>query len=60
MRAKGRFWEIPRNAHPVMEQGGVILKAARDPEAANLLRRFMESAEARTILTRFGFVLPGH
>ena len=60
MRAKGRFWEIPGNTHPVMEQGGLILKAARDPGAANLLRRFMESAEARTILTRFGFVLPGN
>ena len=60
MRAKGRYWEIPRDAHPVMEQGGVVLKAARDPEAANLLRRFLESAEARTILTTFGFVLPAN
>ena len=60
MRAKGRFWEIPRDAHPVMEQGGLILKAARDPEAANRLRRFMESAEARTILARFGFVPPAN
>ena len=60
MRAKGRYWEISRDAHPVMEQGGLILKAARDPGAANLLRRFLESAEARTILTKFGFVLPGN
>lgn len=60
MRAKGRYWEIPPDAHPVMEQGGLILKAARDPGAALLLRRFMESAEARAILTKFGFVLPGN
>lgn len=60
MRAKGRYWEIPGDAHSVMEQGGVVLKAARDPGAANLLRRFMESAEARTTLTTFGFVLPGN
>ena len=60
MRARGRYWEIPPDAHPVMEQGGLILQAARDPGAALLLRRFMESAEARTILTKFGFVLPGN
>lgn len=58
MRAKGRYWEIPRDAHPTLEQGGLVLKAARDPGAANLLRRFIESAEARAILTKFGFVLP--
>lgn len=57
MRARGRYWEIPRSAHPVMEQGGVVLTAARDPEAANLLRRFIGSAEAKAILARFGFVV---
>lgn len=58
MRSKGRYWEVPADAHPLLEQGGLVLAAAKDPGAASLLRQFMTSAEGRAILTRYGFVLP--
>src|SRR5207302_315742 len=40
LRASGRHWEIPVDAYPRMEQGGVILSWAKDPAAARTLRDF--------------------
>ncbi len=59
MRAKGRFWPVPLDAHPPLEQGGVILNRARDLEAARALRSFLTGDRGRQILQRFGFLLPG-
>jgi molybdate transport system substrate-binding protein len=55
MRAKGRYWEIPVDAYPRMEQGGVILSWARNPRAAETLRDFILGEEGKTTLRRFGF-----
>jgi ABC-type molybdate transport system substrate-binding protein len=41
-----------------MDQGGVILKNARNTEAATAFRTFLLSAQARTIFREFGFYLP--
>jgi molybdate transport system substrate-binding protein len=59
MKDKGRYWEVPADAHPPLEQGGVILKWAKDPEAAKMFRDFVISAEGRAILKRYGFEPPG-
>jgi molybdate transport system substrate-binding protein len=58
MRGKGRYWEIPAAAHPRMEQGGLILNAARDVEAARLFRDYLLSPAGTATLARYGFVLP--
>jgi molybdate transport system substrate-binding protein len=58
LREKGRYWLIPLDAYPRMEQGGVILAGAKDREAASLLRAFVVSGEGRKTLQRFGFLLP--
>lgn len=54
----GRYWEIPVDSYPRMEQGGVILRWARNPEHAWRLRSFVQSAPGRAILHRYGFFLP--
>jgi len=59
MQMDGRFWEVPQDAHPRMEQGGLILKWARDPRAARLFREHVLGAEGRALLKRWGFFLPG-
>jgi len=59
LREKGRYWLIPLDAYPRMEQGGIILNWAKDREAASLLRGFVVSAEGRKTLRRYGFILPG-
>ena len=55
----GRHAEIPATSHPTLEQGGVILKHAREPEAAARVRDFLTSPAGRAILKRYGFSLPG-
>jgi len=54
---QGRFWEVPLDAYPRLEQGGVILSWAQDRQAAETLRGFLLSPEAKAILKRFGFFL---
>ncbi len=59
MQSKGKFWFIPREAYPPIEQGGVILRHAKDREAAELVRAFLMDRPARAILQRYGFLRPG-
>lgn len=62
MRDKGRSWSIPLNTYPPLEQAGVILSWAKDLEATQRFKTFVTgtaAGEGRTILRRYGFVLPG-
>jgi molybdate transport system substrate-binding protein len=59
MRAKGRYWMIPLDAYPPLEQGGVILAWAQHVQAAQALRAFLTGAAGRAILKQYGFMLPG-
>ncbi|MBS0202951.1 MAG: molybdate ABC transporter substrate-binding protein [Planctomycetes bacterium] len=58
MRDKGRYWSVPADAFPTLEQGGVILNGAQDPEAAAEVRSFLISEPGRTILKKYGFEEP--
>jgi len=59
MRTKGRYFEIPADAHPPLEQAGVILTKAVDRSAADKFRAFVVGPQGKAVLKRFGFVLPG-
>lgn len=59
MRNRGRYWEIPADSYPQIEQGGVILTRTKEPLAARALREFLVGSEGRAILKRFGFSVPG-
>jgi molybdate transport system substrate-binding protein len=54
-RAQGRYWEIPVDAHPRIEQGGILLK---DTPATRAFRAFLTGPQGRAILLRFGFSAP--
>ncbi len=54
IRGGGRLWEIPADAHPALEQGGIVLARAVDVEAACLLRDFLLGSEGRAVLGRHG------
>ena len=55
MKDKGRFWMVPADAYPKLEQGGVILEWSKAKDAANALRSFVMGAEGREILESYGF-----
>ena len=57
LRDKGRFWEVPLNAYPRREQGGVILSWAQDRAVAEAFRDFVLSEGGRAILRWHGFLL---
>jgi molybdate transport system substrate-binding protein len=59
LRDEGRYAEVPADAYPRIEQGGVILARAQDREAAEALRTFLTSQEGKAVLHRYGFFVPG-
>jgi molybdate transport system substrate-binding protein len=58
MKAGGQYWEIPAHAHPPLEQGAVILKQSKNPEAARQFLEFIKGSQGQEIMTRYGFTLP--
>jgi molybdate transport system substrate-binding protein len=58
MKAAGQYWEIPAVAHPPLEQGAVILKQSKNPEAARQFLEFIKSPHGQEIIKRYGFTLP--
>ena len=59
LRDRGRVFEVPLDAYPPLEQGGVVLGSARQPEATRAFRNFLLSAEVAAVLRRFGFLVEG-
>jgi molybdate transport system substrate-binding protein len=59
MKETGRYWEVPLDAYPRLEQGAVILKAARDPKTARAFWDYAKGPEGAGVLTRYGFLLTG-
>lgn len=55
--ASGRMWEIPQDAHPPLDQGGVVLSRARNRAAALAFRDFLRSPGGAAILRRYGFAV---
>jgi molybdate transport system substrate-binding protein len=53
--AGGRYWVIPEDMHPPIDQGGVIVRSTKRAPAAESLRAFLLGDEARGILQRYGF-----
>jgi molybdate transport system substrate-binding protein len=58
MKDKGRFWSVPLDAYPTLDQAAVMISKSRQQDAARKFLEFMRSPEASSLLTRFGFSLP--
>jgi molybdate transport system substrate-binding protein len=59
MRDKGRFWKVPGDTFPKLEQGGVITKQCQDVASTQELKKYLTGPEGGTILKKYGFVVPG-
>lgn len=59
MTDNGRYWMVPSEAYPRMEQGCVLLREAQDPVAAQQFQAYVLSLEGQRVLDRFGFQRPG-
>jgi molybdate transport system substrate-binding protein len=54
----GKRWEIPAEMHPAIEQAAIVLKDARNKEAARAFLEFVKSAAGRATLAKYGFAFP--
>ena len=59
MRAAGRYWEVPADAHPRLEQGAGVTSTAGDRAAAERFLQFVAVGAGKAILARYGFTVPG-
>jgi molybdate transport system substrate-binding protein len=59
LKDQGKFWKVPLDAYPPLEQGGAILAWTAHTAAAEALRSFVLSPEGKQVLARYGFLLPG-
>jgi len=58
MKGEGRYWEVPLDAYPRLEQAGVILSASKLPDLAREFCAVMVGPQGRETLRRYGFILP--
>ena len=56
---QGGYVLIPDKLHQPLEQGFIVTKRATGNPLAQAFARFMAGQEARAVMNRFGFVLPG-
>ncbi|MDP2810728.1 MAG: molybdate ABC transporter substrate-binding protein [Rhodocyclaceae bacterium] len=59
LAGRGGHALVPDHLHPPLEQGFIVTKRAAGNALAGKFADFMESPEARAILNRHGFALPG-
>src|SRR5713226_6517628 len=57
MKESGTFWEVPLEAYPRLEQGAVVLKAAKDVKTARIFLDFIKGPAGAAVLKRYGFFL---
>jgi molybdate transport system substrate-binding protein len=55
LRGRGRYSQIPEEAHPPIVQGGVVLRWAQDAALASEFRDFLLSSEGSVIFRKYGF-----
>jgi molybdate transport system substrate-binding protein len=54
-RGQGRYWAIPMDEYPPIQQGGMIVK---DSPRARAFRAFLTGVQAKGILRQYGFSAP--
>ncbi|MGB9197985.1 MAG: molybdate ABC transporter substrate-binding protein [Terriglobales bacterium] len=58
MKDKGRYWMVPLDAYPILNQAAVVLAKSKQASAAREFLDFIRSTEATSLLARYGFSLP--
>ncbi len=56
---RGGYYLIPEKLHQPLEQGFIITKSGSDKPLAKTFATYMNAKKVRSIMSRYGFVLPG-
>jgi molybdate transport system substrate-binding protein len=55
MRDTGRYWEVPRDAYPELDQAAVVISRSQHKKEAFAFLGYLKRPEAQAILQRYGF-----
>jgi molybdate transport system substrate-binding protein len=58
LKDKGRYWTVPLDAYPTLNQAAVVVSRSKQQEAARKLLEFLRSPEATSLLSSYGFSVP--
>jgi len=58
LRDRGRYWKVPLDAYPTLNQAAVVLSHSKQKDAARKFLDFVRTPEAASLLTNSGFSLP--
>jgi len=58
MKSKGRYWTVPLDAYPTLNQAAVVLSKSKQQGAARAFLEFLRSPAATSLLASYGFTLP--
>ncbi|MCU1285507.1 MAG: modA [Acidobacteriales bacterium] len=58
LKDKGKYWEVPLDAYPPLEQAAVVIKSSNNKAAANAFFAYVRSPAGQEILQRYGFLIP--
>jgi len=58
MQGKGKYWIVPDEAYPPLDQGVVLISHSPRTQEASAFLEYVKSAEAAAVLRRYGFSLP--
>jgi molybdate transport system substrate-binding protein len=57
LKDKGRYWTVPLEAYPTLNQAAVVLSRSKQQDAARKFLEFLRTPEATSVLTSYGFSL---
>jgi molybdate transport system substrate-binding protein len=58
MQGKGKYWVVPADAYPPLDQGAVVISNSPHKQDAVAFLEYVKTAEATAVLKRYGFGLP--
>jgi molybdate transport system substrate-binding protein len=58
LKDRGRYWKVPLDAYPTLNQAAVVLSKSKQKDAARKFLDFIRTPEAASLLTSCGFTLP--
>jgi molybdate transport system substrate-binding protein len=58
MKGKGKYWEVPAEDYPQLDQGVVVISASAHKKEAEQFVAYIKTKDAMEVLRRYGFSLP--
>ena len=57
MQDKGKFWELPADAYPQLDQGVVVISRSQHKKEAEAFIAYVKTKDAADVLRHYGFTL---